>query len=577
MCAFMTLELETIDKHFPKQEYREGQRESIEFAINAFNSGKKIVILECPTGSGKSAIGMTLANMVKTSYYLTITKVLQDQLVNDFGDSIIELKGRNAYPCTFYDRYGDKLVERKLWTSSQLSRLRQDANCSNGFCRSKFNQADDKFKCTKCFLTSGIDNNQKPKGELSQLPPGMSYSACPYYEQVYQAIKSSKVVMNFSSFLFQTQMTKRFDEPRDLMIIDECHNIEPQLLEFVSFTINDQYLSTHGIEIPDLNNATEYQQWMLESNIKEILYDRIKLANKEGDSKLEDELSRILKKYMMFMDNMQDADAEWICEYEIVGHKSSCYRKLTLKPVFVKKFVNNLLFKYSKNILMMSATVLDVNVMCNALGIDREHVAAFRVKNRFPKQNRPIYLHTVAKMTGGKQKMAEWGPPLLKAVEKIVKKHAGQKGIIHTHNFAIMDYILKNSQSEVSNRLLDQRDFADKNAMLNFHAQSSSDSVLIAPAMHEGVDLIGDLSRFQIICKVPYPNCFDDKQLARRVELDRKYYIWLTALKLVQSYGRSIRSPQDKADTYILDESIYRFMKDAGTMLPTWFTEAIVE
>ena len=95
--------------------------------------------------------------------------------------------------------------------------------------------------------------------------------------------------------------------------------------------------------------------------------------------------------------------------------------------------------------------------------------------------------------------------------------------------------------------------------------------------MHEGIDLIGDLSRFQIICKVPYPNCFDDEQLARRVEIDRPYYTWLTALKLVQSYGRSVRSPTDTADTYILDESIYKFMDDARKMLPGWFKEAVID
>lgn len=573
----MNYQLDDIDSNFPKESYREGQKEAIEFAINAFNNGKKLVILECPTGSGKSAIGMTLANMVKRSYYLTITKVLQDQLVNDFGSSIVELKGRNAYPCTFYDRYGSKLVERKLWSEEQLKRLNTNPDCSNGFCRSKYNSGDDKFKCNKCFLTSGIDNSSKPKGELTQLPFGMKYSACPYYEQVYSAVKSRKVVMNFSSFLFQTQMTKRFDEPRELMIIDECHNIEPQLLDFVSFSINDQFLESHGIEIPELNTAAEYKNWMEKSKVNEILFERIKIANRDGDTKLEDELSRVLKKYQMFIENMEDPDAEWICEYDTIKLNNKVHRKVTLKPVFAKKFAHNLLFKYANNILMMSATVLDVNVICNSLGIDREHVAAFRVKNRFPKDNRPIYLHTVAKMTGGKQRMDEWGPLLLKEVTNIVNKYKGKKGIIHTHNYAIMDYIIRRADNKIRDRLLDQRNFSDKNELLKFHAQSDYDSIIIAPAMHEGVDLIDDLSRFQIICKIPYPNCFDDKQLARRVELDRKYYIWLTALKLVQSYGRSIRSPEDFADTYILDESIYKFVKDAGKMLPVWFTEALVQ
>jgi len=112
--------------------------------------------------------------------------------------------------------------------------------------------------------------------------------------------------------------------------------------------------------------------------------------------------------------------------------------------------------------------------------------------------------------------------------------------------------------------------------MLEEHAKSKN-GVIIAPAMHEGVDLHGDLSRFQIICKVPYANCFDDKQLAARVEVDRKFYTWITALKLVQSYGRSVRSVDDHAKTYIIDEAIYKFLRDANKMLPDWFKEAIID
>jgi Rad3-related DNA helicase len=575
------LDLDSIDKHFPKEAYRDGQKETIEFAVNAFNSGKKIVILECPTGSGKSAIGMTIANMVRKSYYLTITKILQDQLTGDFGKAIVELKGRNAYACTFYNRFGQSFVDKMLWSPAQLEEYKaKDPDCATGFCRTKWNKSspkDKKFSCEKCFLRSGVGDTGKPKGELDTLPPGMTYSACPYYEQVHRAIRASRVVMNFSSFLYQTQMTNRFDDPRDLMIIDECHNVEPQLLDFISFSITDQYLSSHGIFIPELDHAYEYKVWMEDAKVHEVLYERIKQAREEENSKLEDELSRVLKKYKMFMDNMEDRNAEWVCEYdEKAGGKGKSHRRVTLKPVFAQRFAHRLLFKYTHRVLMMSATVLDVNVMCRSLGIDRSHVAAYRVKNRFPKENRPIHIKAVAKMTGGKQRMGEWGPLLVEAVNEIVKKHKGEKGIIHTHNFAIMDYLIRRCSSDVKSRFLDQRKFdGNKKAMLAKHSEGR-DSILIAPAMHEGIDLIDDLSRFQVICKVPYPNCFDDEQLARRVEVDRRYYTWLTALKLVQSYGRSVRSMDDHAVTYILDESIYKFMDDAGGMLPGWFLEAIV-
>ena len=97
----------------------------------------------------------------------------------------------------------------------------------------------------------------------------------------------------------------------------------------------------------------------------------------------------------------------------------------------------------------------------------------------------------------------------------------------------------------------------------------------VAPAMHEGLDLIDDSSRFQIICKVPYPNQNDNPQLKERVDLSWNYYVWLTALKLVQSYGRSVRHDKDWASTYIVDSDFARFAEMAIDILPDWFLEAI--
>lgn len=576
--VFRELDINTIDRHFPKPSYREGQKEAIEFAVNAFNSGKKFVILECPTGSGKSPIGMTIADMVPTSYYLTITKILQDQLVRDFQNSIVELKGRNAYPCTFYQREGQKMVERKLISQQQLNETMMKYNdCSTGFCKSRWHSEKTHY-CTRCFPKDGPFGNGKSKGDLFDLPAGMNYSACPYYEQVYSAISSRKVVMNFSSFLFQTTMTRRFKDPRNLLIIDEAHNVEPQLLDFVSFSISDSDLQKHGIFVPELNSPYAYYIWFKEAEVVKLIAGAIEEAKNNDDPKLVDRLSRLVTKYRLFIDRVENSDkpdTEWVSEFSQKKTKAGTHRTVTLKPIFIKDFVNELLFQYADKVLFMSATILDANVFCRSLGLKKEDVAAKRIRNRFPKENRPIHLDTVAKMTGGKQAMHKWAPDLVRGVNKIVKSHKGEKGIIHTHNFAIMECLLQDCDPDVKERFLNQRDFNNKTKMLKQHARSE-DSVIIAPAMHEGVDLVDSLSRFQIICKVPFANFFDNQQLARRVEIDRRYYLWLTALKLVQSYGRSVRSDTDYAATYILDESIYRFIDDCKTMLPGWFLEAIV-
>jgi Rad3-related DNA helicase len=558
-------DIESIDQHFPKQSYRLGQKECIEFALKSFNSGKRFVVLECPTGSGKSAIGMTLANMVSRSYYLTSSKILQDQLVKDFTGSIVELKGRASYPCTFWDRKGQSLVDKRLMSQKDLkSRMISNANCNNGFCKTSLNFNKNKFACRQCFTP------QSPiKGDLVELSTNNTYSDCPYYEQIYQAINGPRVVMNFSSFLYQTQMTKRFDSPRDLLIIDECHNTESQLLDFVSLTISDYHLRKHGIVLPACDSVHDYVKWFEQNKIHVAIHNAIKAAEEEENSELTEDLTRLFKKYKTFMDTVHAS--EWVVDVE----SKSRYTSAQFRPVFVKLHSEPLLFRFAEKVLMMSATVLDVNVVCESLGIDRSQVAAYRMKSSFPVKNRPIYINTVAKMVGGKSQMHEWAPKLLNAVVDITDKYKNKKGIIHTHNFAIMDYVLEKAPERVRKRLLDQRKFNDKSEMLEHHALTK-DSIIIAPAMHEGVDLKDDLSRFQIICKVPYPNCFDDKQLARRVEIDRRYYTWLVALKIVQSYGRSIRSEDDFADTYIIDESITKFLRETKNMIPVWFTEALV-
>lgn len=558
----MQFSLDQIDYNFPKAQYREGQKEAIEFACRAFNEGKRVVILECPTGSGKSAIGKTLANMVPSSFYLTTSKILQDQLVGDFCD-MVELKGRNAYPCTYWDRYGKKMVQLKILTNEELARYSVDnGECDNGFCRTSKNTADSSFRCARCFTRHGHHI-----GELSELLPGHSYSNCPYYEQLGMAEDSSQVVMNFSSFLHQIHFARRFKESRDLLIIDEAHGTEPQLLSFISIRISDFHLKNHGIFIPEFTEAIQYAEWFRESKVADVIELVAQEAARREDNRLADTLRRDLVKAKQFMDQIYHH--QWVCEYA----ETKLSRSVTLKPVFANTHADGLLFKKADKILMMSATILDVNVICKSLGIDRSEVAAYRMKNRFPIENRPIYVRPVAKMTGGKSAMGKWAPQLLKGVDEIVAKYPDKRGIIHTHNFAIMDYLLQNSRHK--RRFLDQRTFSDKNAMLEHHANSHN-TVIVAPAMHEGIDLRDDLSRFQILAKTPYLNCFDDKQLAQRVEVDRNYYNWNVALRICQAYGRSIRSETDYADTYILDKSMTEFINRNPKMFPTWFTEALI-
>ena len=92
-------------------------------------------------------------------------------------------------------------------------------------------------------------------------------------------------------------------------------------------------------------------------------------------------------------------------------------------------------------------------------------------------------------------------PRLKAAIEAILEEHKGQKGVVHCHTYRIANYLKKNIKSK---RLLIHRS-DNRDQILEKHIRAKNDTVLLSPSMTEGIDLKGDLSRFQVICKVPYP------------------------------------------------------------------------
>ena len=112
--------------------------------------------------------------------------------------------------------------------------------------------------------------------------------------------------------------------------------------------------------------------------------------------------------------------------------------------------------------------------------------------------------------------------------------------------------------------------------MLEKHYKSSKPTVLISPSLYLGVDLKDNFSRFQIIVKVPYAD-LTDRKISVMKQRDPNWYTWNAILKLIQAYGRSIRSKEDFANTYILDSSITYLLKQAKEMSPKWFSDAIIQ
>jgi ATP-dependent DNA helicase DinG len=152
--------------------------------------------------------------------------------------------------------------------------------------------------------------------------------------------------------------------------------------------------------------------------------------------------------------------------------------------------------------------------------------------------------------------------------------HKNNKGIIHTTSYDQLNFVKENISQENARRLLVTDPDIQRDEVITQHINSIKPTVLISPSLHTGLDLKEELSRFQIITKVPYPNKSDRWINAKR-NLDEEWYYWQTALKLIQAYGRSIRSKEDWAKTYILDSAFGYFVNKNRDILPGWFRQAI--
>ena len=76
------------------------------------------------------------------------------------------------------------------------------------------------------------------------------------------------------------------------------------------------------------------------------------------------------------------------------------------------------------------------------------------------------------------------------------------------------------------------------------------------------------------MCKVPYAS-LADKWTKTRMELDKNWYLTHACINLVQMTGRSVRSENDFAKTYILDKDFETLALNTQDIFPEWWKESV--
>ena len=491
--------------------------------------------LEAPPGVGKSHIAMALARWSGSAYLLTSQKLLQDQYEREFGGQLQLVKGRDNYPCERYD--GGRI------TTSQ------------GLCR-------------------------RPRGPAC---------ACPYARAKAAALAGPIFCTNTAYFLTLRQWQREHLERRRLLIVDEAHNLESQLVGVFTVRFSpEQMVAWFGGRLPHLASAEAYREVFVEQVSRlerertvidralEALRPLSLLGNdvltspptREEQTLLvqRDSLDSALARLAFFMDA---EDQEWVVRYP-EGADSA----LELAPLTVSAAAPTLLWDAAEFVVLSSAYLGRREVLAECFGLAEHRTRTFESPSPFPLDRRRIAYAPVGALSQSTLPVLE--PAIARAVASILAHHATEKGLIHAASYPSAHRLVRDlavrAPGEFS-RLIFVESAEAKARALEQHRLSPLPTVLLSPSLREGVDLPDDFLRFQVITKMPYPD-LGDPWTASRQGRDPRWYALETAKALVQAYGRSCRHAEDHGVTYILDAQFARFLQRYRPLLPSWFLDA---
>jgi Rad3-related DNA helicase len=531
---------EEIIENFPFKEARHNQLELIEKILTAFDNDKKYIILEAGTGTGKSAIAATLGQILQPAYILTMTKQLQRQYADEFGYP--QVKGRNNFSCL-----DSGSLNKCDQGTCQTIRTGQEFSCPYGIKIEKSNQKDINEYDPETYYNTPFTFNSTNK--------------CPYWNQKAIAIEEPVTLLNYDYAYLEFNYVQHFQK-RNLMILDEAHNIEDKIMHKLELNLYNKQLQKDIQEsIPrEMMTYTDIKDWIA---FLEAIYDSYNAINTNNLTKQKgDRIEHTKRKIKEITGNIKKNPDDWVVSPED--------NSVSFKPLKVDKYAKETLFQYADKVLFMSATILDKDLFCKWLGLDPEEVYYIHSESPFKKEYRPIHM----KLVGPMSKRALWhtAPKTIPVLKEIMDKHYNEKGLVHTNSYKCQQYIIDHIREQ---RIL-SHDSKNREQILREFEKSNDPYVLVSPSMSEGVDLPYEKCEFQVIYKVPYPY-LGDKQINERKNLDPEWYAYKTIMTLMQAYGRGMRAENDHCDTYILDKNIQTILRNKmyRRLIPKFFREAI--
>lgn len=510
-------------KTFPA--WREGQKELIEVAANSTYSN---ILISAPPGFGKSLFAAGLIEVMGgKAQYLVTTKSLQHQ-INDEFSYIFSMSGRNNYKCVL-PGHTKKSVDQ--------------APCASG------------YSCP------------------------LKLTECPYYLTRKSAYETRVLVTNYSWYFNNNEYSFPPLPMPNLLICDEADTVESAIMSYatISITADDAY--ELGLTLPNPANMTK---WLgsAKSQIQFVIEDAKENFYKKAGTKFDPALIQPdddftlstafrLTKAERLATTVERMENGWNNHADLYVIDSSPH-EFTIRPIVATIDADALIHSRAPKRVYMSATILDKDGFCRELGLNPAHTLYLEAESSFPKENRPFILHNRGKLNN--KTLAASMPDIVEWVDSLIEHYGSKKGIVHTTNYAIANYLLKNSSyrelmvgHQSHNRAL---------AIKHFKHQSAS-SVIVSPSLVRGEDFPGHHAEWQAIIKAPYPN-IADPQIKARMALDDQWVTRVALRNLIQAYGRGNRKESDVCHTHVYDSNVGALLERAKKSVPKYVKEAVL-
>ncbi len=473
-------------------QWRRGQEDGIQFMLE---SEKRISVLAAPTGWGKQGAVLAFAKLSeKATCIVTASRGLQDQYVRE-GKALglVDLRGKNNYPCN----------------------MRADYTCEEG-------------SHARC--------------------PYKGSMACPASQAETRASISNLVVTNYSKWCH----SKRYSSGMahfEQVIFDECHEMPEALAQVMQVVLGDREIEEDLLmQFPpraEAENMVAWKPWAQKARlVAEVAL--IAARNKIDCAKPKPSW---VKNYIHIRNlnrKLNVLAAASVKDWVVDDSSDRKYPGYQFDPIRPGKYAEAALLLKVPRIVCISATVRPKTMYLT--GIKKDTFDFIEFDSDFDPNRCPMYYIPTQRVDARHPDIKV----LLNCLDRIISRRLDRKGIIQSVSFD------RQQQVEISSRhrnrfILNHKGEAPTEKIEQFR-DSGPGTYLVSPSVGQGYDFPDDQCRMQFLMKIPFDP--PSKVLKAREEADKDYRGYRAVNKVVQMFGRHIRSKEDWGEGFIADMNL---------------------